>query len=445
LEQDTARTLSVDKDLQLKTHFFDEETGKNHEQVLPSSVQLIDLNRAGIGLMEIVTEPDLTSAHDSYSFVRELALLLSSYGTTEAKIGEGGLRVDVNVSVHKLDKNRDENGDYKLLPSGRVEVKNVGSFSSILKATQYEIKRQKLLITKGETIKNETRTFDFKSGQTKWMRSKEDQYDYRFMPEPNLLPFVIYPSKSFSQSAQTNDDLLYDSSYLEITKQIKDDQRFFVDLDKVRDEFLTKQNPDKRRHLMVNKYGLTIENAFVFIANDLDLIFIKLMNQQSSTTSSDFNNDSKIYSKILLRDYLSILNKRSDEIIDLNQMDIELKCKKLISFGKVIKESVISTRITNNVFKKLFEKKNLNKLAIDIIREEDLFIVNDSQIINECIQSLFSENQKQVTALKTNPVKNKNKIFDFFAGRIHKKFNDKTDPKLVDELLLKSLDSLIVK
>ncbi len=151
LEHDSARCLQLEN-LTL--------TLKDGNEKLPSNTILVDLNRAGLGLMEIVTEPDFETAFECYSFVRELAFVLKSIGTCDASgisIGEGSFRVDVNVSVHK----RDAEG--KVLPGVRVELKNLGNFNTLLKATDYEIKRQIELVEANKTVDLETRTFDGKN------------------------------------------------------------------------------------------------------------------------------------------------------------------------------------------------------------------------------------------------------------------------------------------
>lgn len=180
-----------------------------------------------MGLMEIVTEPDFEDALDSYSFAREVALVLRSIGTCDAQMGEGGFRVDVNVSVHKQDK---ETGE--ILPGVRVELKNLNSFSAVLKATEYEIRRQKEMFLKGEKIEYETRTYNSETGKTVSIRSKEDQYDYRFMPEPNLLPLLVYSQETFA-SKSINQDLVITDEYLDMIKGSS--EKFYVDFDKGKD------------------------------------------------------------------------------------------------------------------------------------------------------------------------------------------------------------------
>ena len=150
LEHDSARSLQLDN---MKLTLDD------GAEKMPQSTVLIDLNRAGLGLMEIVTEPDFESALECYSFARELAFVFRSIGTCDARyvsVGEGSFRVDVNVSVHKLD------AEGNTLPGVRVELKNLGTFTSLMKATEYEIKRQKQLVLEGKEIELETRTYNSK-------------------------------------------------------------------------------------------------------------------------------------------------------------------------------------------------------------------------------------------------------------------------------------------
>lgn len=228
LEHDSARSLLTD-DLPVKSTDPISSTTTS----LAAHSTLIDLNRVGIGLMEIVTEPDFDEAFDSYSFARELALYLRSLGTCEAQMSDGGFRVDVNVSVHE----RDPKNPNELLPGIRVELKNLNSFNAVLKATEYEIERQKKVVLAGGRVELETRTYNSQTRTTVSIRSKEDQYDYRFMPEPNLLPLVVYPSQSLKivsdvdKKCVNNPELIISDEFLDQYRQGLD-QQFYVDFDK---------------------------------------------------------------------------------------------------------------------------------------------------------------------------------------------------------------------
>jgi aspartyl-tRNA(Asn)/glutamyl-tRNA(Gln) amidotransferase subunit B len=433
LEHDSARSLHIGD--------FDFKFNDNNNQKIPSTAMLIDLNRAGIGLMEIVTEPDLESAFDCYSFTRELALVLRSIGTCSALMNDGAFRVDVNVSVHKQDNSTDPP---TLLPGVRVELKNLNSFASVLKATEYEIKRQKIMINENKTIHMETRTYDSNLNKTISIRSKEDQYDYRFMPEPNLLPLVVYPSRTFkpvyvneknAYECENNARFLFDKYYLNKLDEFKFDDNINVDLDKVRDEFNMKTLPQIRRNKLIENYGLTHENAFVFVANDLDKILFEII------SLSDDND--KEYAKkcvgILLFEYLNQLNKNSDR---LDKYDFKLKCRKIKSYIDVMNENLISKRIKYKFFGELFDEENTNKMAIDMIKERNLFIVNDVDLIQSKIDYLFELNKKACDEYAKKE-KKREKIFDFFVGRVHKELNELADQTLVDKMVDESLKKLL--
>jgi aspartyl-tRNA(Asn)/glutamyl-tRNA(Gln) amidotransferase subunit B len=428
LEHDSARTLQLEN---MRIRLSENET-------LANEGLLIDLNRAGTGLMEIVTEPDFERAFDCYSFVRELALLLRSLGTCDAIMGEGGFRVDVNVSVHEIDQSTTP---VRLMPGVRVELKNLSSFSAVLKATEYEIKRQKKLFQQGKRIEMETRTYDSQLGETISMRSKEDQYDYRFMSEPNLLPLMIYPSKSFKLdeakgTCSNNSNLILDDYYLGLIKNtnIKENVEFYVDLDKVKDELLSKQTPQARRDYIKINYDISDEIAFLFIANDIDKLIIELHKNHEECIKENKN----LLMRVLKLEYLNQINTNPD----MNKISLDIKCRKIASFVRVMSKEVVSKRISVGFFAKLFDINNLNKMADEIAAEENLFMINDEQIIERSVRKLFDQNPKALNEYKTKP-KNREKIFDFFVGRIHKDMNDLANPNIVDNIVLKSLKKSI--
>jgi aspartyl-tRNA(Asn)/glutamyl-tRNA(Gln) amidotransferase subunit B len=420
LEHDSARTLQVEN---MNIPLSESES-------LDGEGVLIDLNRSGTGLMEIVTEPDFEHAFDCYSFVRELALFLRSLGACDAVMNEGSFRVDVNVSVHEVDRSVTPT---LIMPGVRVELKNLSSFNAVLKASEYEIKRQKQLLRDGKKIEAETRTYDSQLGQTIFMRSKEDQYDYRFMSEPNLLPLMIYPSKSFkldpvNRACLNNSNLILDDYYLSLVKNIKPE--FYVDLDKIKDELMSKQMPQTRRDYIKTHFEISDEIAFLFIANDIDQILIELDKNYNECIRENRN----LLIKVLKVDYLNQVNANPD----MEKIDFQLKCRKIASFIDIISKEIISNRRTVKVFAKLFDIKNLNKLAHDIVTEENLFMINDEQVIEKSVRKLFEQNPKALNEYKANP-KKKEKIFDFFVGRVHKDMNELANPKMVDEIVLKSL------
>ncbi|KAL8608436.1 hypothetical protein ACOMHN_002669 [Nucella lapillus] len=179
---------------------LEQDSGKSLHD-FHSRRSLIDLNRAGIGLMELVTHPDLIGGEDAACFVRELQLLLKALGTCNGKMQEGSLRVDANISVNKPGE-----------PWGvRTEVKNINSVRNVSKAIDYEILRQIDILENGGQVENETRGFDAETSETVQMRDKEKLLDYRFMPEPNLPPLRVYSrSQAGAQPASTRGVVLED-------------------------------------------------------------------------------------------------------------------------------------------------------------------------------------------------------------------------------------------
>ena len=434
LEHDSARSLKID-DLLFKL---------NDQVTLPENSTLVDLNRAGMGLMEIVTEPDLETAFDSYSFVRELAMLLRSIGTCNASMADGGFRVDVNVSVHKQQVNTSTSTP-TLLPGTRVELKNLNSFSAVLKATEYEIKRQKDLVNTHMPVTMETRTYDNLTGKTYSIRTKEDQYDYRFMPEPNLLPLVVYPAKTFSPhrsdsnlTCLNNKELLLNDDYL--NKVLSLSKNFYIDLDKVRQEFLNLNLPQERREFVKRKFGLTDEKAFIFIANDLDLLLKEIVLKGDQNRMVTIEDESFIQTliKVILNEYLNQVNTNPD----LNKIDFRLKCQKIESYTRLVEQNLIGNRFRLKFFALLFDVNNLDKLAADLAEENNFYIVNCPAVLDERLNELLKTNEKAVAEFRLKP-KKREKISEFFIRKMHVSFNDLADTALVNQTVLNKLNKLV--
>lgn len=230
----------------LKQIQLEQDSGKSLQDDI-NNRSLIDLNRAGIGLMEFVFEPDLRSADEAVCLVKELVLILKEVKTCSCKMEEGVLRVDANISVHKPDQ-----------PFGiRTEVKNLNSFRFMYNAIQYEIWRQISLIERGGQVVNETRMYDFKQKQTIPMRDKEVVQDYRFMPEPNLPPLLLCDEKDIKPESH------------------------LININDFRKEI--KQLPNDLRQSLINNYGLSLEQVFVLMnENGMTNIFTHIANYSKS-------------------------------------------------------------------------------------------------------------------------------------------------------------------
>ncbi len=231
----------------------------------------------------------------------------------------------------------------------RVELKNLSSFNSVLKATEYEIKRQKNLASTDKKVQKETRTFDSKSGQTVAIRSKEDQYDYRFMPEPNLLPLVVYPARTFSPVESTttcnnNQQLIFNQDFVRRMMNERVKPEFFVDLDKVKDIFESKDLPQKRRDYLIERFGMKNELAFVFVANNLDRILIEVVGRGVETMRMDENRVKSIVS-VLNFEFLNQVNTNPK----FEGIDFMLKCDKVEEYSDLMSKGK-SKKMVNNRF-----------------------------------------------------------------------------------------------
>uniref|UniRef100_A0AAA9SYS8 Glutamyl-tRNA(Gln) amidotransferase subunit B, mitochondrial n=1 Tax=Bos taurus TaxID=9913 RepID=A0AAA9SYS8_BOVIN len=221
----------VTRTVRVKQIQLEQDSGKSLHDDLRSQT-LIDLNRAGIGLLELVLEPDMSCGEEAATAVRELQLILQALGTSQANMAEGQLRVDANISVHRPGE-----------PLGiRTEVKNLNSARFLAKAIDYEIQRQINELENGGEILNETRSFDFKLGCTVPMRDKEGKQDYRFMPEPNLPPLLLYDSGSLPSGA---------------------DPQQVINIDQLRERL--PELPRVTRQRLVQQYGMLPEHSCVLL------------------------------------------------------------------------------------------------------------------------------------------------------------------------------------
>uniref|UniRef100_A0A8C5SII3 Glutamyl-tRNA amidotransferase subunit B n=1 Tax=Laticauda laticaudata TaxID=8630 RepID=A0A8C5SII3_LATLA len=229
MQEDKHQNEIVSKTVRIKQIQLEQDSGKSLHDNFRNQT-LIDLNRAGIGLMELVMEPDMCCGEEAAAAVRELQLILQALGSSQANMAEGQLRVDANVSVHHPGQ----------LYGVRTEVKNINSARFLAKAIDYEIHRQIEELENGGTILNETRAFDYKLGRTVPMRDKEGKQDYRFMPEPNLPPLVLYDAKSLP--AHINDQQVINIDWIRET---------LPDL------------PSVKRAKFVERYGLQTQHSFI--------------------------------------------------------------------------------------------------------------------------------------------------------------------------------------
>ena len=350
---------------------LEQDAGKSlHDQ--DPNFTFVDLNRSGIALMEIVSKPDMNSPEEAVEYVRKVRSILRYLGTCDGNMQEGSLRADVNVSVNKPGN---ELGT-------RCEIKNLNSFKFIHAAIVYEAKRQIKLIEQGESVNQETRLFNTQSGETRSMRSKEDAHDYRYFPDPDLLPLTL------------DDDWI---------KGLQDS---------------IPELPDQIKERFINEYSLSSYDANIIVSD--------------KATSEYFedvvkNRNPKLVTTWVTGELFSILNKKN-LIIE----DSPITSKQLGELVDNIENGKISNRQAKEVLEEMCES---GKGALEIIDEKGLSQISDESEIESLVDNVLNSNPENVKKYKNG----KDKLFGFFVGEAMKLSKGKANPKIVNDLIKKKL------
>ena len=350
---------------------LEQDAGKSlHDQ--DPNFTFVDLNRSGIALMEIVSKPDMSSPEEAVEYVRKVRSILRYLGTCDGNMEQGSLRADVNVSVNKPGN---ELGT-------RCEIKNLNSFKFIHAAIVYEAKRQIKLIEQGESVNQETRLFNTQSGETRSMRSKEDAHDYRYFPDPDLLPLTL------------DDDWI---------KGLQDS---------------IPELPDQIKERFINEYSLSSYDANIIVSD--------------KATSEYFedvvkNRNPKLVTTWVTGELFSILNKKN-LIIE----DSPITSKQLGELVDNIENGKISNRQAKEVLEEMCES---GKGALEIIDEKDLSQISDENEIESLVDNVLNSNPENVKKYKNG----KDKLFGFFVGEAMKLSKGKANPKIVNDLIKKKL------
>lgn len=336
----------------------------------------VDYNRAGVPLIEIVTEPVIRSAADAGAFLAEVRKIVRFLGISDGHMEEGSLRCDANVSVRRT-------GDTKL--GSKVEVKNLNSIRYVQKAIEAEAARQIELITEGKQIVSETRLFDPDKGQTFGMRMKEELNDYRYFPEPDLAPFVV-------------DEKLLESIKAKMAKLPRE---YF-------DEFTT-------------KFGLPVYDAQVLTeTRDLAQLFMSI-----AAHTANF----KQASNWIMGPLKSFMNEKN---IAASQIPVEPD--KIAELIEMVDSSQVSyTVAVQQIFPELLTSK---KRPLEIAQEKNLIQESDSAVLLAVVSEVLEQNQEKVELYRSG----KKGLLGMFMGEVMKKTQGKADPKLANKLLLESLE-----
>ena len=363
-------TIDIDdkksKTIRIERLHLEQDAGKSLHDQHPE-FSFVDLNRSGVALMEIVSMPDISSADEAQSYIKKLRSIMRYLGTCDGNMEEGSLRADINVSVRKPG---DELGT-------RCEIKNVNSIKFIGQAIDYEARRQIELIEDSKEIDQETRLFDPKKGETRSMRSKEEAHDYRYFPDPDLLPL------SFSEN---------------IIEEIKSE---------------LPELPDDKKERFQKEYSLSPYDSNILVSE------IEIADFFEAVTKG---RDPKIAANWITGEFFAAMNK-----LGFNIVDSPITIDNLSKLIKLIEENVISTRIAKDVFEIMLEN---NEDPEEIVEREGLKQVSDSGELEKIIDNIITNNPDQVEAVKLKP-----KLIGWFVGQVMKETNGKANPKLVNDLL----------
>ena len=373
LNSDTADT----KRIRLNRLHIEQDAGKSIHDLSPEK-SYIDLNRAGIGLMEIVSEPDLRSASEAMSFVKKLRSMLRYMGTCDGDMEKGQLRADVNVSVHKPDT-----------PLGtRAEVKNINSVRFIGMAIEHEIERQINLLEGGGEVNQETRLFDPNTGCTRSMRSKEDAHDYRYFPEPDLPPLLL---------TQERIDTLKNA---------------------------LPELPDAKKSRFMTDYQLSPYDAGVLVSEQETAAFYEEALEELKQKDAK---STKLLVNWLTGELFGALN-RDGKTLD----DMPVTARQLAQLVNLIVDDTISGKIAKDVFVKMWETGKDPEILVD---ELGLRQITDTSAIEVIIDEVVAANTDKVDEYKSG----KEKLFGFFVGQVMKASQGKANPGTVNQLLKKKL------
>ena len=351
---------------------LEQDAGKSIHDLDPSNTY-VDLNRSGVALMEIVSKPDLRSPDEVNAYVKKLRSIMRYLGTCDGNMQEGSLRADVNVSVRK-------EGDKEL--GTRCEIKNVNSIKFMQMAISYEAKRQVELLESGKSIDQETRLFDTKKNETRSMRSKEDAHDYRYFPDPDLLPLNL--NKELIENIKKN----------------------------------LPELPDQKKERFIKDYSLNAYEANVLVSEkEISDYFEEVVK----------NSDIKLAKNWIMGDLFASLN---DKNISISQSPVT--AKKMSQLIDSINSGVISGRTAKEVFEAM---KETGEEPNKIIESKGLQQKSDPKELEEIVEKILADNKDKVDQYKSG----KDKLFGFFVGQVMKVSGGKANPQLVNEILKNKL------
>lgn len=352
---------------------MEEDAGKNiHEG--GGNYSFVDLNRAGVPLMEIVSEPDIRSPKEASEYMKKLRAILRYLGVCDGNMEEGSLRCDANVSVRPVGQK--EFGT-------RAEVKNINSFRFVEKAVEYEIKRQIKVVEEGGKIVQETRLWDSARGITESMRSKEEAHDYRYFPEPDLVPIIA--------------------------------ERKWID--EIRAGL--PELPDARKGRFVSEYGIPEYDADLLTAEKTVAAWFE--------DAVKAGGQAKAVSNWMMGDLMRFLNEENT-----SPEECPMKPAQLAEMLKLVDKGTISGKIAKTVFEEMYRT---GKDAGEIVKEKGLVQISDESEIEKAVDEVIAGHPQEAGRFRSGD----EKLLGFFVGQVMKTTKGKANPKMLNELLKKKL------
>lgn len=360
---------------------LEQDAGKSIHDLDPSST-FVDLNRSGVALMEIVSKPHIRSPLEAAAYVKKLKSILIALETCDGDMEKGNLRADVNVSICRPGKFEAfmESGSFKELGT-RCEIKNMNSFRFIQSAIEYEARRQIEIVESGGTVDQETRLFDSERVETRSMRSKEDAHDYRYFPDPDLLPLRL-------------------------------EQKWIDEIANALPEL-----PDEKRKRFETDYKLSRYDAGVIVSDQRKADYFEEVAK---------GRDPKLAANWVTQELFSHLNRNDMELEDSN-----VKATQLGELIDLVSDSTISGKIAKTVFTMMMETGEDARIIVD---REGMVQVTDHSVIEAAIDEVIAANPEQATKVKEKP-----KAMGWFVGQVMKATGGKANPQTVNQILRQKL------
>jgi len=367
-------TNGKSKTINLTRAHLEEDAGKSIHDLYPNE-SAIDLNRAGTPLIEIVSEPEMANAEEAVQYLKNIHSLVRYLGISDGNMQEGSFRCDANISLKK--KGSDILGT-------RAEIKNINSFKYVESAINHEIERQTLILDRGDKVTQETRLYDPSKNETRSMRSKVEANDYRYFPDPDLLPISI------------DQDLI---------KSIKDNMP---------------ELPSAKKTRFIDQYGLN-EYDTIILVSDRDL------SEYFENVLEDSNLNPKMTANWIITEVLALAKKTY-----LSVKDYPVTSDNLRDLLSYVMDETISSKQAKEVFERMWENKENPR---DIIENEGMKQISDINELDKIVDNIIKNNYKSVEEYQSG----KDKLLGFFVGQVMKETKGQGNPKIVNQLLKEKL------